>query len=331
MKIAIRADGGSQIGMGHIMRTLVLAKELAKTNEVFYVCKTDNSLSDTYINGIKKIKTEGFKAVYINKDNVLEDLKNIHADLLITDSYDVDENYFIETKKKFKKTAYIDDMNLHYFDVDILINQNTNAVDFDYKVNDYAKLLLGSNYVMLREEFRNTPKKLIEENVKDILITVGGADPFNITENILSSIKDLDYIFHVVVGPSFDERNNLKDYESEKIKLYYNANMYQIMQKCDMAISACGSTLYELASCGVPTLGLIIANNQKGIANKLNDEGVIKNLGWYNEISSDYLLSNIEYLANDKKLRQHISDKGQNFVDGKGVERLCRVINNILN
>ena len=39
MKIAIRADGGSKIGMGHIMRTLVLAKELAKTNDVFYICR----------------------------------------------------------------------------------------------------------------------------------------------------------------------------------------------------------------------------------------------------------------------------------------------------
>lgn len=331
MKIAIRADGGSKIGMGHIMRTLVLAKELAKTNDVFYVCRVDNPLSDKYKKGIEKVEFEGFKVVYIYADYVIEELKNIHADLLITDSYDVDENYFTETKKIFKKTAYIDDMNFYYFDVDLLLNQNINAVDFDYKVNNYSKRLLGSKYVMLREKFRTTPKKLLKEDVEDIMITVGGADPHNITEKILSFIRELDYIFHVVVGPSFDKNNNLKDYENEKIRLYYNANMYEIMQKCGMAISACGSTLYELAACGVPTLGMIIANNQEGIANKLDEEGVIRNLGWYNKITSNQLLNNIKQLTDDIELRRQLSNKGQEIIDGKGVERLCREINDIMN
>lgn len=49
------------------------------------------------------------------------------------------------------------------------------------------------------------------------------------------------------------------------------------MEKCDVAISACGSTLYELAVCGVPTIGIIIADNQIGICEKLNNMGVIKN------------------------------------------------------
>jgi len=331
MKIAIRADGGSQIGMGHVMRTLVLAKELAEINDVFYVCRVDNPLSDKYKNGIDKIKAEGFKVIFINQNSVLEELEKIHADLLITDSYDVDAKYFSETKKMFKKTAYIDDMNLFYFDVDILINQNINAVDLDYKVNDYTALLVGSKYVMLREQFRNTPKKFIKENVENIMLTVGGADPNHLTEKILSWTKVLDYIFHVVVGPSFEKNNKLKDYQSEKVKLYYNANMYEIMQKCDVAVSACGSTLYELAVCGVPTLGIIIAYNQKGIASKLNNEGVIRSLGLYNEISQDKLISDIEQLAQSKKMRQCISNAGKDLVDGKGIERLSEAINNVLN
>ena len=97
MRIAIRADGGASIGMGHIMRTLVLAKEFAKNNEVFYVCRVQgdislplskienskdetlyNRISDKYITGIEKVIGEGFKVLFIREENLLEDLKNIN-------------------------------------------------------------------------------------------------------------------------------------------------------------------------------------------------------------------------------------------------------------
>lgn len=135
MKIAIRADGGSKIGMGHIMRTLVLAKELAKTNDVFYICKVDNLLSNKYKSGIDKVKAEGFDIVTINENNIINDLKNIVADCLITDSYDVNEEYFNLTKGMFEITGYIDDMNLYYFNVDFIINQNIGSEEYSYEVN----------------------------------------------------------------------------------------------------------------------------------------------------------------------------------------------------
>ena len=328
MKIAIRADGGSKIGMGHIMRTLVLAKELAKTNDVFYICRVDVPISDIYKPGIDKIKKEGFSVITINKNNVLEEVNKIEADMLITDSYDVDENYFNETKKMFEYTAYIDDMNLHYFNVDFLINQNINAEDLNYRANDNTKLLLGSKYTMLREEFRNAPKKVIKENVENILITVGGADPNNVTEKILSYIKDLNYKLYVVVGPSFNTINELRKYEEENknIKLHINANMYQLMQNCDLAISACGSTLYELCSLGVPTIGVIIADNQIEIGNKLHSLGIINNLGWYEHINKGKFLYELDKLIYHMNVRKKMSDLGRNLIDGKGVARVANIL-----
>lgn len=344
MKIAIRADGGSNMGMGHIIRTVNLAKELAKTNEVFYVCRVDNNLkenelhcsykslvSSKYRMGIEKVKSEGFQVEYINEAFIIEELKNIKADLLITDSYDVDENYFHQTKRMFKKTVYIDDMNLYYFDVDILINQNINANELKYKVNDYTELLVGLNYVMLREEFINVPKRIIKDKVENIMVTVGGADPKHLTERILDWVQDIEYTFHVVIGPSFEENNNFKEYESNKVKFYYDANMCEIMLNCDMAISTCGSTLYELAACELPTLGIIIAENQRKIAYKMNTEGIIKNLGWVYKLNRKEFINNIEKIASNYKLRLSMSKAGSNIVDGKGVERLSEAINDIFN
>jgi UDP-2,4-diacetamido-2,4,6-trideoxy-beta-L-altropyranose hydrolase len=324
MKIAIRADGGADIGMGHIMRTLVLAKEISKIHDVFYICRVDNPLSEKYRIGIEKIKSEGFVVKTIREDFILFDLKDIEADLLITDSYDVNEKYFDETKKMFNKTAYVDDMNLYYFNVDFLINQNIDSVDFDYKVNKDTKLLIGSDYIMLRDEFRDVSEKYIKEEVKDIMITVGGGDPHHITEQILENLKMIDYNFHVVVGSSFQKDNYLKNFESSKVILYYNANMHEIMQKCDIAISACGGTLYELAVCGVPTLGLIIVDNQQGIAKKMDQLGMIKNMGWYDNLLKDKFIDDLNYICNDFVKRIEMSLKAKKAVDGNGVKKIVK-------
>lgn len=324
MKIAIRADGGTNIGMGHIMRTLVLAKELSKIHDVFYICRVDKLLSEKYRIGIEKVKSQGFIVRTIREDSILIDLKDIEADLLITDSYDVDGKYFDETKRMFNKTAYIDDMNLYYFNVDFLINQNIDSVDFAYKVNTDTKILIGSDYIMLREEFSGISEKYIKEEVKDIMITMGGGDPHHITEQILDYVKMLEYNFHIAVGPSFEKDNYLKDFENSKVRLHYNASMYEIMQSSDIAVSACGSTLYELAVCGVPTLGLIVVDNQQGIAKKMDELGMIKNMGWYDNLLKDKFIDDLNYLCNDFIKRREMSLKAKKAVDGNGVKRIVK-------
>ncbi|WP_252250245.1 UDP-2,4-diacetamido-2,4,6-trideoxy-beta-L-altropyranose hydrolase [Clostridium sp. ZBS13] len=333
MKIAIRADGGSEIGMGHIMRTLVLAKELVKTNDVFYICRVDNPLSNKYKTGIDKIKSEGFNILTINEGDFIEELCKINVDCLITDSYDVNEKYFNVTKKFFRFTGYIDDMNLYHFNVDFIINQNMGAEKHFYKVNKDTKLFLGTKYTMLREEFRNIPSKIINKNITDIMITVGGSDIYKITNSICNYVKKLEFKFHIVIGSSF-ERENIQELiklskEKENIKLYFNANMIELMKKCGMCISACGSTLYELAACGVPTIGIIIADNQKEIAIELTDKGIIENLGWYNQLDKESLCNAILELDKNFNKRIEMSQKGISLVDGKGDERIANILNNI--
>lgn len=350
MKIAIRADGGAEIGMGHVMRTLVLAKHLAKNNEVFFLCRIDGNssqffmknsqvcqlntdieqgISDKYEKGIEKILNEGFKVKLVREDYLIEDLQKVEADILITDSYDVNEEYFNRTKEMFSKTAYIDDMNLYCFNVDFLINQNIDGEDFNYKTNKETKIMVGCKYVLLRDEFAQHDGKNINEKVKDIMVTVGGGDTNHITEKILTSMKDLDYNFHVVIGPSFNTNNSIRGFESEKIKIYYNANMYELMQKCDIAISACGSTLYELAVCGVPSIGIIIAGNQEGIANKMNDLGIIKNTGWFNKIKKEDFIKVVKSFSKDYNLRKAMSKKASKIIDGKGAERISNILNSV--
>ncbi|WP_078991447.1 UDP-2,4-diacetamido-2,4,6-trideoxy-beta-L-altropyranose hydrolase [Clostridium botulinum] len=280
-----------------------------------------------------KVRAEGFNVVTINENNIINDLKNIVADCLITDSYDVNEEYFNLTKGMFEITGYIDDMNLYYFDVDFIINQNIGAEEYFYKVNKDTKLFLGTNYTMLREEFRKNHNKNIKKEVQNVMITVGGADPNGITNTICDYVKDLELKFHIVIGSSFKEENIEKLVKlkilKDNINLYFNANMIEIMNKCDIAISACGSTLYEIAVFHVPTLGLIIADNQEKIAYKMDERGLIYNLGWYEDLTKYIIIDNIKKIA--RLDNRQIMIKKQKNINENGVEKLVMEIEKIKN
>ncbi|MGN2369741.1 UDP-2,4-diacetamido-2,4,6-trideoxy-beta-L-altropyranose hydrolase [Clostridium cagae] len=326
MKIAIHANGGTTIGMGHIMRMLALAKELSFNNDVIFICKTHKDNPYKYRAGLEKVKEQGFNAVEVCEQNFMNEIKNIKADCIITDSYDVNEEYFNIVKKHFKYSGYIDDINTcNYFNVDFLINLNIYAKKLSYKTNNDTKLLLGSNYVLLRDEFRNSHNlsKNINSEIKKILITVGGSDNSNFTEDIIKKLNGFDYELHIIVGPEFIYIDRLKAYENEKIKLHFNANMVQLMSECDVAISSCGGTLYELASCGTPTLGIIVADNQKLAAEDMDSLGIIK----YTEIDDIYL--NLLELSYDKRCL--MSKKASEIVDGNGITRLAEYINSLEN
>lgn len=254
------------------------------------------------------------------------------ADMLITDSYNVNEQYFNITKKYFSRTVYVDDINKHYLNVDLIINQNIGAENLIYDVPKNSKLLLGIKYLMLREEFRVVSYRNINKRILNIMITIGASDFNGITNIICKYVKELEYEFHIVVGPAFKNENICELMElSEKyknIKLYFNVDMVKLMSLCDLAISACGSTLYELAVCGVPTIGVIVAENQEQVSMNLQNCGVIINLGWYNKLNKEFYCRCIKYLDKNIKKRIKMNYNAHKLIDGNGVARITEILNN---
>lgn len=346
--IAIRVDGGIGIGMGHVIRTLSLAKAFRKQGyKVFFISKEKE--------GILKIQEENFQVIKINEiksktiinkdgcykesNNLEEEVKEIieiiqkySLDLLIVDSYDVTEEYFLTIKPHIKKLCYIDDINKFVYPVDILINGNITAEYMDYK--KYFKnqiMLLGLKYNLIRDEFRNLPKRKIREEVKEIMITTGSSDPYNMSSKLLNWLlkdKELSKLtYNVIVGNMFqnkEELNNIKK-ANPNVVLYQDIKaISEIMLKSDIAISAGGSTLYELCVCGTPTLAFIMADNQKLIVEKMQELGYVKSLGEHICLSENTLLNNLKKLLKETKTRIKYNKKQQKLIDMKGASRIVK-------
>lgn len=357
MKVFIRADGGEVIGLGHVMRMLVLAKELSKDDEVIFICKSSNSENrlkkininnylsfkfenDRFKAGIKKIIENEFEAIMISEKYIIEDIIKLQneykANLIITDSYDVNGEYFNKLKPYFKLTGYMDDVNKCRMNVDFIINQNINAEDIEYEhnVNKDTILYLGTKYCLLRDEFReNYTKRQIKEKAEDVLLTLGGMDNNYNTIKVLKEIINFNVNIHVVIGSAFNKKLIEELCELSKkfcnVKLYENANMSAMMKKCDIAISACGSTLYELCAMNVPTIGIIIADNQEAAAKKMKENHLIMEIYYIDELKEGNFSSDFIKLINDKKLRSEIIDNQRNAVNVYGVKDLVYEINKL--
>lgn len=337
MKIFIRADGGEKIGLGHIMRCITLAIELRKINTVTFICVNKTE----YLSGIKVLSANGFHVIKINHKDLINEIIKIQSnykyDLLITDSYDVDEGYFETLKRYFKFTGYIDDINRCFMNVDFIINQNINAHLLNYTNNVKAdtKLYLGSRYCMIREEFRNASEdKIINDDISDILITLGGSDRNFVTMKILQYLNKLQQNIHVVIGSGFSSliKEKILKYADiyEKVYVYENGDMAKLMKMCDIAVSACGSTLYELCAMKVPSIGIIIAENQRASAQFMKDKGLILEALDESEINKQIIVESIQKLLSRKKRKEMIRSMSK-CINTYGSLELTYEISNISN
>lgn len=299
-RFAIRVDASSDIGLGHLMRCLEIAKELKLKNiDVYFI---------TYLNLQTEIlKKHGYHIINLDEyyfsneiDIIIEILNNNNINDIIIDKYHIEFEYFYSLKKMHKRVIYIDDLNEYSYPVDMIINGNITAHYLNYeKYNDKIKYLLGPNYYILRKEFIEEKKytnNLGEKKINNILITTGGGDYKKFSLKILDQIIKWNLIkYHkvsLVVGSGYGKKLRKKleciESEYENINLLIEPrNMAKEISKNDIIITAGGGTLYEALFLNKKIIAFIYAKNQEKIVNILEKEKMIYNIGWYNNLNEN--------------------------------------------
>src|SRR6266545_1766255 len=256
------------------------------------------------------------------------------AHWLVVDGYNFDASYQATIKKAGLSLLFIDDNGqCNGYHADVVLNQNVYAKAELYQNSDSGtRLLLGTRYVLLRREFlkyhgwrREYPKV-----ARRLLVTMGGADLGNATAGVIEALpqKSVDGIEAVVVvGGTNPHREQLEAAirnSKVPIRLVNDvAKMSDLMAWADVAVSAGGSTCWELAFMGLPNLILVMADNQQGIALGLEEQGATHNLGWHAFVSEADLASAIADLMCDPGWRGTMSERGRQLVDGHGAERVA--------
>ena len=253
----ILTEAGDHIGLGHLTRCSAIADFISDNDEI---------KCNILLNYKGYLKTALSK--YIIQD-WLQNLDFLNQDkaynTVIVDSYLMDTELFPILKNQFNTVIAIDDYGRIQLGPDLIINPNIYGDSVAYQ----AKSVGGKEYIILRKAFRtNNQKLIIRDKVTNILITLGGSDYRQLLPKFIKSFESLPYHFDFICGNDEYQEELVNNFGQLSTKYHFHGflsdnEMKNIMLKSDIAISACGQTLHELAFLGVPTSGVCIDKYQK--------------------------------------------------------------------
>jgi len=335
-KVLFRVDANPSVGLGHLQRSLSLAAALRSSDveSVFF------SQADDHSSG--RVKGRGFPLhVPVTNPWTQQDAQETAAEArrqecesIVVDSYLADANYLSQLRNVGHYVIARDDRAAFPFPCQMVINGNANAPQLGYRSSSGdTDFLLGLEYLILSDEFLDLLACPTGPTVKNILVILGGTDPHHLMPRILDSLATIpgDFILSAVVGPYF---RNIPEIESSAEHAKCLINLFQdpssvadLMIQADLAVSAAGQALYELAATGCPTVAIQLEPTQAGQMDTLEQAGVIKVAGIagiddvifrMNEAVSDLMVNT--------EARASMCVAGPQMVDGSGATRVAQAI-----
>lgn len=338
--VVIRADGNKELGLGHVMRCAAIAEAIvAKGDCVLFAVSDEASKEAVERLGFNCAVLSGSYRRFSERDaELLADLASrLSASHVLVDSYAVGYAFFNRLKQLEISCTYIDDAYSfeHGFSFEPRCWRVSSVVNygFGFELESYKKafkgtntsLFIGPRYAPVRSDFRNV-EYMVQKDVKRVLLTSGATNPSCTLERMVESCGQYLPNAHltIVVGA-------LAEFDGARVKnshydIVRNArNMSMLMSKSDIAVSAAGSTLYELSCVGVPMIAVPVADNQvanaRGVV-RLDVGKAILNKSW-----ETYELGEIiEVLCGSRIMRETYSVKARELVDGAGAKRIAESI-----
>ena len=354
-KVWIKANGNGIIATGHIRRCMTIAKELADLGaEPEFILSDEDSadllktLSDedgVFYNA--RILHSVFSDPLTDFPALSEILRDEKPDFFLIDSYFMTEEYFnllssaVKENSPGTKTGYIDDLCKFDYPVDMVVNYD---LIFDESMYSAPVKLLGGEYAPLRKQFSDIEYK-VKDSAGRAFLSTGGTDPYHVIGTMLKSVYEehelnrnmpcfeKDISCDVIVGALFEDeyKDELKELAGNhpEITLHeYVTDMSEIMKDADFAVTAGGTTLYELCAVGVPTVVFSMADNQMEFVKGFDKVGAAKYAGDVRE--DDKVLRKIVTWGvasvDNKAFRQKMSDSARSIVGRDGAKKIAEAI-----
>lgn len=324
MRVLVRADGGAGIGLGHVTRCLALAGALrARGAEVVFVTSPEDPAV------LAKIKAAGGLVETFPKgadeDAAIAFLLAVAAKaptrLVVADSYRVEPKHRRAIMAAGLKLLALDDFGSGAVDADFVLSPNLTA-------GADARRLFGPRYALLRPEFPAAAGRPLEKaGVPRILVTMGGSDPAGLTREAWKALDAApgSFALDLLVGAANPQAGALaRDAAAarhETVAHHDPADVPGLMRRAALAVSAAGSTCWELACLGVPSIVLVTADNQKGVA-----EGLVKSGFAVRADGVSAAATQAAALLADPARLKAMSAAGKALVDGRGAERVAEAV-----
>lgn len=345
MPVAVfRADASARMGVGHAIRTLALAQAWVALGgrAVYAMARSVPGLAE-------KIKAAGAELASVDAEpGSAHDVeltaalaRSAGADWLVVDGYQFGSAYHETAGSGAWRMLALDDEGLAgRYDADIVLNQNFHASESLYPDrSERTRFLLGPEYALIQRGFSRWRGRERENPpiARRMLVTMGGGDLNNVTRKAvealgLVSIEDMEA--RVVIGganPNYDSVMESASRAGLSIRVETNiGDMAEAMAWADIAVTAGGSSLFELAFLGTPFIMITTADNQKPVERAINRLGLGACLGWHGDVSPETIAERMRTLALSQSARAMMMERMAGLVDGEGSTRVARAMRECL-
>lgn len=357
MKCLFRADASQLIGAGHVMRCMALADELAKRGaNVHFVCRefhghlAEQLTAQGHKVHLLRPKSEDTQstqhASWLGADqttDVQETLEIIVSigtpDWVIADHYGIDAVWHGLVRQRARRLLVIDDLADRDYECDLLVDVTLNRKKKEYqgRVPEETRLLLGPAYSLLRPQFIENRKLALEkrtqfQGVNRILVSMGGSDPLNATGFVLQALNRTrqGLKVDVVLGkhaPHISEVKKLIQKRGNNVVVHHDVrNMAELMLSADVAIGTPSTTALERCCLGLPSIVITTEVNQYDTAKSLHKSGAVKSVGRLDELAPETLVDSLFALVTNKDDWFAMSHQAASLCDGQGVSRTVKAM-----
>jgi UDP-2,4-diacetamido-2,4,6-trideoxy-beta-L-altropyranose hydrolase len=328
-----RVDGGTQLGSGHVMRCLTLARELRRRGApVHFVCR------DLPGSLVPLVETAGFVVTRLPADASsrldaelsIATLRAERADWLVVDHYELGLDWETAVREAAGKVLVIDDLRDRSHSCDVLLDQNWHGPADQHRDDGRAPgavRLEGPRYALLRPEYALLRSAVPRRNwpPRRVLVFFGGSDSSNETGKALEALSRPEWAqvaLDVVIG-----RNHpCKETIDAKLRGRESAALHEgleslapLMIRADVGVGAGGATTWERLCLGLPSVVTTLAHNQDVVTRPLAEAGYVRWLGRSTDTTVD------EYAA-ALATAFASADSLLPLVDGHGTARVAETL-----
>ena len=360
MTVLFRTDASHEIGSGHVMRCLTLARALRDRGADCHFVSREHPG-----NLIELVRKHGFRTTALplladpraskpgNPDRfdyrawlgtdwetdaqqTTEALKFSTVDWLIVDHYSLDWEWENTMRTVASRILVIDDLDDRRHDCELLLNQNLlSDSNHPYRalLPPNGVPLLGPHYALLQPEYTELQPRTPPRSgpLRRLLIYFGGADSNNLTGITLTAVlakSRSDMTIDVVINPDGPHADSLRDRTRGNPRVFLHEripSLAGLMVQADLAIGASGTTSWERCCLGLPSLVITLADNQRPIAAALSEQGAVRWLGHWDELNPEEISAAIDIAIQEPALEDW-SNRCRSLVDGKGTERGTEIL-----
>ncbi|MBL8622540.1 MAG: hypothetical protein JNK64_14600 [Myxococcales bacterium] len=333
-RLVLRADASHRLGSGHVLRLAALAEAAIDAGGAATLVVGGDpaaSLAVLAERGLPAVAADGTSGGAAEGAATIALARAHAADAVVVDGPAFTPAYVAAIAAARLRVVAIDDLGLAPPPAEVVVNHNLGAEALAERYPAAATRLLGRRYHLLRREFRALPAGGAPPRgrVERLLITMGGSDPAGATPRVLGALPPGALAVTVVLGPGFRADRALAaglaaaERAGHRVAVTYQPrDLAALMAGCDLAISAAGGTLAELAYLGRPTVAIAIAPDQVANARRHADAGLAAG-GWpLAAVDDRELAATIAALVGDPLARRALAAAATAATDGQGAARV---------